>query len=138
MSYRHLPHTADLRIEITANRRAGLFEDATQLIAELVAGTSPVGRTSAKRIEVQGHDTAELLLNYLRELLFFFATEQFVPRELELNELARAKLAGTVHGEPFDPSRHETQPEVKAVTRHQLAAEAIDSGGWRAEIVFDL
>jgi SHS2 domain-containing protein len=40
-------------------------------------------------------------------------------------------------GERFDDTRHEPQPEVKAVTRHQLRVEET-ARGWTAVMVLDL
>jgi SHS2 domain-containing protein len=57
--------------------------------------------------------------------------------EVELGRVTPTSLEATVAGERFDPSRHETQPEVKAVTRHELVVEQTE-GRWRAEVLFDV
>jgi SHS2 domain-containing protein len=137
VSYRYLPHTADIRVEIRAADLTGLFEDACRLLRELFVGPSHVGTEEGHALELETDDSADLLISFLREGLYLFATEAFVPTDLSLRKLTPTSLSGSLKGEQFDPSRHQTQPEVKAVTRHGLVVQASDHG-WRAEIVFDL
>lgn len=142
MTYRFLPHTADVLVAIEAPTFAELFQEATAVARRLLAGESPVAASVARTVSVSGTSLDDLLFEYLRELLYQFNTDRFVPARLELDQLnvtraGPAALAGTVFGEPFDPLRHETQPEVKAVTRHGLRVTDTD-GGFRAEILFDV
>jgi len=46
-------------------------------------------------------------------------------------------LRATARGEPFDPSRHELDMEVKAITYHGLKVER-EADGWLAEVIVDL
>lgn len=141
MTYRFVPHTADIRASIEAPTLRGLLEDLVQVLRELVAGDRPVQSRSSCVIAVQAPDPPELLLALSREILDGFQLNGFVPARLEIDTLteppAAPSLKGRVIGEPFDPVRHETQPEVKAVTRHGLMAEATATG-WRAELLFDV
>jgi SHS2 domain-containing protein len=120
----------------------GIFHEATAVIRMLVAGEAEARAAIARPIHTSGQDLAELLFEYLRELLYLFATETFVPARLQLDglDLSRqgpAALAGRVWGELFDPQRHQTQPEVKAVTRHGLEVQSTEEG-FRARILFDV
>lgn len=137
MPYRFLPHTADIRVALEAPDLATLYRDAVALVRELVVGASPVEPRTARTLAVAGADGAETLLNFLRDLLFAYETEAFVPAALEVAAAEERAVRGTVRGERFDPARHEAEPEVKAVTRHGLTLERTD-GGWRAEVVFDM
>lgn len=137
MTYRFLPHTADLKVEIQAADLPRLFEDACDLVRELLAGESKVRTGIEHRLELVGKDTGDLLFRYLREALYLFATERFIPAHLSVQHVSRTSLTGALQGENFDPARHETQPEVKAVTRHELSATRTGDG-WRALIVFDV
>ena len=142
MTYRFLPHTADALVEIEAATREALLHDAVAAVRELLVGQSAVAVAEARSITLSGTDVADLTFELLRELLYRFATDRFIPTRLELDQLSLARggpaaLAGTVFGEKFDPARHETQPEVKAVTRHGL--QVTETGdGFRAEILFDV
>ncbi len=141
MTYRFVPHTADIRVSIEAPSFRGLLEDLVQVLRELVAGDRPVQPRTGRLIAVQAPDPPELLLALSREILDAFQLDGFVPARLEIDTLAQPpeppSVRGRVVGEPFDPARHETQPEIKAVTRHGLAAEPTPHG-WRAELLFDV
>lgn len=137
MAYRYLPHTADIKVEIQTTDLAELFRDACALIRELAAGDGQVKATVEHRLELDAPDTAELLFRFLREVLYLFATDRFVPAHLSVHQVTPTSVIAALHGEPFDPARHDTQPEVKAVTRHELSVTQIPHG-WRAVVVFDL
>lgn len=142
MARRFLPHTADIMVELQAPTAEALFQEATAVVRSLVAGDSEVGCNLARPLSLGAEDLAELLFGFLRELLYLFSTESFVPARFEpdrvdLTRQGPAALAGTVFGEAFDPARHETQPEIKAVTRHGLEVVATEEG-YRARILFDV
>lgn len=128
MPYRHLPHTADIAIEIVAPDEAGLRAAGIDALRELLVGSSPVQALAERPIEPQGQDVAERLVHFLEEALYLYAAEQFVP--------GRAGPAGVL-GEPFDPARHTAQREVKAVTYHGATVRRGDTG-LSATLVFDV
>ena len=51
-------------------------------------------RSGTKEIQVEGHDLPSLLYNYLDELLFLFATEDHVCRDVRIVEFERTVGAG--------------------------------------------
>ncbi|NIM48139.1 MAG: hypothetical protein GTN78_20670 [Gemmatimonadales bacterium] len=137
MTYRFLPHTADIRVAIEAPSLELLFAEATEVMRQLLAGDSPVESHLRHPVRISTGDTAELLLGYLRELLYRFDTDRFVPARVAFDMATPTQMAGEVSGEKFDPARHQVQPEVKAVTRHGLVVAHKDTG-WHAEVLFDL
>lgn len=137
MTYRFVPHTADIKVAIQGKKMEDLFHDGLALIRELTAGASEVTPTESRQLDLTAPAPDELLLQFLKELVYWFATDAFVPAALEIESLDRDHLRAEVRGEAFDPSRHEAQPEVKAVTRHQLHVDE-EKGRWQAEVVFDL
>ncbi len=137
MTHRFLPHTADIFVELEAGSLSGLFHEATDVIRCLLAGDTAVDRVAVRRISVTASGADELLHHYVRELLAVFQVDTFVPAQLEVHELTHTELRGTVSGETFDGRKHEPQPEVKAVTRHQLKVEQTESI-WRGTMVLDM
>jgi protein archease len=137
VTHRYLPHTADIRVEIEGPTLDALFEDAADVLRELLAGSEPVVEREERRWTATGSDPGELLLSLLQELLYQHATDGFLPARVTVERLGATSATGHVFGEAFDPNRHEPQPEVKAVTRHGLIVEP-GPVGWRAEIVFDV
>jgi SHS2 domain-containing protein len=129
---RLLAHTADLRAELAAPDLAGLHAEAVALVRETLVGSSPVAAREERRFARAGEDEAERFFRFVRELVYLFDAEGFVP--------AAARLEGddaVVAGERFDPLRHVFERQIKALTRHRFRLER-GPDGVRAELVFDL
>eukprot|EP00696_Hemimastix_kukwesjijk_P020237 gnl/Hemi2/9746_TR3391_c0_g1_i1.p1 gnl/Hemi2/9746_TR3391_c0_g1~~gnl/Hemi2/9746_TR3391_c0_g1_i1.p1 ORF type:complete len:157 (-),score=43.42 gnl/Hemi2/9746_TR3391_c0_g1_i1:192-662(-) len=68
--------------------------------------------------DAEGHDMQSLLYAYLEELLFHFSAENFIGKEIHIDELNKEtfKIRMTVRGEQFDLDKHPQGTEVKAIT----------------------
>ena len=127
-SYRFVPHTADVAVELRAPSEIGLYQAGVDALRELLVGTSPVAPAEERPIEPRGVDPTERLIHFLGDVLYLYDTTRFLP--------ARVSPAG-VCGEPLDPRKHDVQREVKAVTYHG-ALVTRDQTGYRATIIFDV
>lgn len=103
----------------------------------LLAGSSPVEPRTERTLRLTAADTSELFLGYLRDLLYECASESVLPSTAAFERLSETELVARIAGEEIDPERHEQQPEVKAVTRHDFVVER-RGRGWYAEVVFDV
>jgi len=137
MTHRFLPHTADVLVELEAATLGSLLQEATDVTRRLLVGRTAVTTSQATAIRLTASGPDELLHHYVRELLAEFQLHGFVPARLDAREVNPTRLDGLVFGEQFDEKKHETQPEVKAVTRHELRVEKTASGWW-ATMVLDL
>ena len=137
MTHRFLPHTADIKVAFETDTLEALFVEATEVMRGLLAGTSPVEPREERLVELECSDAAELFLTYLKELLYQFAAHGFLVAAVEIDRIDEAQLVARVRGEGLDAKRHEHQPEVKAVTRHDFMVEN-RKGRWYAEVVFDV
>lgn len=137
MTYRFLPHTADIRVAFHAADLAGLLQDAVEVSRKLFVGESAVEDRERRQVAIDGGGAEELLLAFLRELLFAYETAGFLPCALTVRSLSPGRLRGELGGERLDPARHEAEPEVKAVTRHEFAVRETERG-WEAEVLFDV
>lgn len=137
MTYRYLPHTADIKVAIEAPSLEALFHDGVTLTRQLLVGASPVESGEQHPVRLEIPDRQELLLAFLRDLLYRYETSGFLPAGLVITRLDTDCLEGQLLGEPFDGTRHAPEPEVKAVTRHGLVVRETDNG-WYAEVVFDV
>ncbi len=137
VTHRFLPHTADIRVAFEAESLDALLAEGLVVLRGLVAGESVVEPRERRAIAVSATDPADLFLAFLRELLYLYATDGFLPAEYEFASVTETSARGTLLGETFDAERHEQQPEVKAVTRHGLVVDRVGDG-WRAEVVFDV
>lgn len=137
MTYRYLPHTADIKVAIEAPTFEAALLDALTLTRQLLVGTSPVESGEQHLVRLEMLDREELLLAFFRDLLYRYETTGFLPADLVVTRLDTGCLEGRLLGEPFDSTRHAPEPEVKAVTRHGLVVREIENG-WYAEVVFDV
>lgn len=137
MAHRFLPHTADIRVAFEAESLDALLAEGLVVLRGLVAGESVVEPRERRAISVGATDPADLFLAFLRELLYLYATDGFLPAGFEFASVTETSVEGTLLGETSDPQRHAHQPEVKAVTRHGLVVERVGDG-WKGEVVFDV
>ena len=86
--------------------------------------------------QVHGEDVEELLHDWLAELLFTFHARRVVLAEFHVR-LGPPELTATARGEPIDPSRHEIDAEVKAITWCGLKVQR-QPDGWLAEVIVDI
>ena len=134
--YREFDHTGDLGIEVTAPTRSELFRRAALALAALLVESSDVDCAEPRTFEITAGDDIDLMHDLLTELLQLFAADGFIWRDATVEERGRT-LRVMLQGESFDPSRHTSRGEIKAVTYHQLTVENV-SNEWRTCIIFDV
>lgn len=135
--YRLLPHTADIRVRIDGRSLRHLFQNAVFTVSDLLFEAKRVRRRLRRRIDVQGDDTALLLVRLLQEVVYLFDAKGFAARRLEILDWKENRLKGLLWGEPFQRGRHGFKTEIKAVTYHGLKIGK-RRGRWFAEIVLDV
>jgi SHS2 domain-containing protein len=129
-------HTADLALvargrtlsELCENAARGLF---TQ-IADLSQERPPGERTE---IRLAAAEQEELLLGWLRELLFLQETEHCVFTDFSVRVEGRYRLVGSAQRGAL--LADEPLTVVKAVTYHDLRIVQVH-GRWEVKVVFDL
>lgn len=130
-------HTADVGLRVYAPDLASLFAEAARgLSALMLADPAAVRPTQRTAFELTTESEADLLLDWLSELLYTFETQRLVFRDFEVS-VRSGRLAASAWGEPFDEARHALGSEVKAVTYHGLELLR-DDDGWKAEVVLDI
>lgn len=137
-----LDHTADVGLDVVAQRPSELFSRAALGMTHLILEGPLPEATAQRRVRVRGIGADGLLRNWLRELLYLHEAEGFAMREVTFHRLEfasgggeeEAALEATVRGgdDPAPPAR-----EIKGVTWHGLRVEERD-GGWYARVIFDV
>ncbi|MHB8907754.1 MAG: archease [Syntrophales bacterium] len=135
--YRLFDHTADLGIEISGGTVEELYAGAALALFDLLTDIGAVRMAQVRTIAVEGDDPADLLVNFLRELLAAWNSTGFLGRECTIRELTSRHLTALLGGEPCDPVRHRINKEIKAVTYHQSSVRRT-AEGWVARVVFDV
>lgn len=136
-SYKLFEHTADLGIEFFADSLEELFISAASGLFDVISGIDQIRPETEFQIEVEGIDQEDLLINWLRELLYLHQVKRMLLCEFHISEINDTRLKGSVRGEPFDAKRHEIKKEIKAATYHGI--EVTESEGrWKARVIFDV
>ena len=136
--YRFLEHTADFRLEIFGTDAADLFIQAAKALTELITDPGSLqGGGQARTVVLSGADWPDLMVNWLRELLYLWEGEQKLICEVTMKVLNPTHLQARVVNEAYDPAKHEIRNEIKAVTYHQIEAGPYKTG-WRARVIFDI
>jgi SHS2 domain-containing protein len=135
--YRVFDHTADLGVEIFAKTKEELYTHAAFSVFDLMADLKDVSPRETRKIAVDGTDPEDLLVNYLREVLYLFNGKRLLLQAFLIDTLNDHHLSGTVEGDFFDPARHHLKREIKAVTYHNLQILETPEG-WRGRVIFDV
>ncbi len=135
--YRQFYHTADLGIEVFGGTAGELFTNAAFAIFDLLTDLNCVELRETRRIEVEGVDRDDLLVNFLRESLYLFNGERWLAKQFTILEFGGNRLVAEAKGELFDPHKHLIKLELKAVTYHQLGIRKTQEG-FTTKVVFDV
>ncbi|MBU2261531.1 MAG: archease, partial [Proteobacteria bacterium] len=104
---------------------------------DLIADATDVRAEEERAVGVDGADEADLLVNFLREVLYAWNGEAFLVKECNIREVAARRLTAVLRGEPYDPARHRIKTEIKAVTYHQASVRRT-AEGWLGRVVLDV
>jgi SHS2 domain-containing protein len=135
--YRTIDHTADLGLHVWGRTPAELFVHAAEGMCALYFRLSAVRPRQRRTIVAAGHDREEVLVDWLRQILYGIEVDRFLPRRFAVVRLEETGLEGEIWGEPYDPARHRWRTGIKAVTYHDLRMVLGGGGVWEVRIIFD-
>lgn len=135
--FRLIDHTADLGMEVFGRDLPALYANAGKALFELLVHGEASLDYQQYNLSIRGEDRADLMVNWLRELLYFWNGRQQIVRQVIIRALSETVLEAEVMATDYDPDCHHILREIKAVTYHRIAVEARKSG-WRASVFFDL
>jgi SHS2 domain-containing protein len=88
-------------------------------------------------IEVSSETAEGLLVKYLNELIFHFDTYNFIGNRIDIIKFTEGSVIARVHGEEFDPRRHEQRLLLKAATYHNVKVGK-SRDRCEVEVIFDI
>lgn len=135
--FEYFDHTADMGMRTQGKDLAELFTSSALGMFNLIVPIDQFKSQDALDVLLEAENVEELLWKWLRELHYLFATQKLVFREFEYKELNEKMVWATCWGEYFDPEKHASEREVKAVTHHGFVVEK-NENGWKAEVIFDI
>ena len=131
------PTTADEGIWARGRTPSELFAALAQGLFARITDLRTVRPVAARSVAAHGADPAELVVDWLGQLLLLQQVEGFLLRDARVRTFGRSprRLTATVRGELFDPARHPRRIEVKAITYHRLQ---VDLRRGRARVILDI
>ena len=135
--YRLIDHTADFGIQVFGKDSEDLFSNAAFALFDLVTDISAVKGVDKKKITVTGFDWPDLMVNWLRELLYLWAGNELVMKSVKIQKVTATEINAFLCYDVYDPGRHVIKNEIKAVTYHQIHVAPCPRG-WEARIIFDV
>lgn len=132
---------ADLAFDASGDSLQELFYGATCAVIEAMAEPTTVGATWRQAIERTDEDPAELLFDWLSDLVYWkdAAGVVFSRSELTLTRQDHGcwNLMGVLYGESVNGSAQTLRADVKGITKH-LYRLSQDGGGWTVRVVLDV
>lgn len=135
--FEYFDHTADMGLRVEAKDLSQLFTDSALGMFNLIVPVEQFKAEDALDVLLEAPNVEELLWKWLRELHYLFSTQKLVCKKFEFKELNEKMVWATCWGEYFDPKKHSSEREVKAVTHHRFSVSR-NGSVWRAEVIFDI
>jgi len=135
--YHLIDHTADFGIHVSGTNSKDLFANAAQALFDVITDIDSLTGQDSCHLEVSGEDWSDLMVNWLREILYLWNGKERLVKSVNITALSANKLSAKVVFDPYDPDRHTVKTEIKAVTYHQIQVKRTPSG-WSARIIFDI
>ncbi len=135
-SWKLLEHTADIRLEVYGATLEDLFINAALGFSNIILPEAELTSQTELEIKLEADSAEELLVNWLRELLFLNQTRKLIMTHAQIIVFTETDLLAKVSFTIIPPDV-ESSFEIKGVTYHGLSIVK-NSQGYSARIVFDI
>ena len=137
--YSYFDHAADVGIDIRGASDRELLENGASALLALILDTERVREDGTRTVSlrVDGIDREDVLVNWLREVLYAAQAEGFAAKAARVTSVGPTFATGALFGEAFDSTRHERREELKGVTHHAVRIEQ-GPDGLHARVVVDV
>ncbi len=135
--YRLMTRQSALAVKVVGNSQADLFANSAFALFDVMTDVDKIEIKEHLPLEVEGVDRDDLMVNWMRELLYLYQGSGYLLREFQVREVKDTLVKADVCGEKIDPDRHEIKKEVAAVAYHQSRMEKTGNQ-WTAQLVFEV
>ena len=135
--YEIIDHTADIGLRVYGNDRTELFRNAARALTDVITDHRSVVATDSLELSVTGFDWPDLMVNWLRELLYLWSGKELLVASVEIEQLSEKRVEAVATVEAYRPEQHRIRNEIKAVTYHQIDVSK-SLTGWEAKIILDV
>ncbi len=136
-SYELFDHTADMGIRVRAATLPDLLAPAGEALYDVIGDVKAGGDSEPVSINLIGEEPAELLRDYLAEVLTIFDRDARVVTSVDVATFTNDHLTATLQTAILDDRRSALHREVKAITYHELDVRSIP-GGFEASLIVDI
>ena len=130
-------HTADIGIRAWGSELAQVFEEIAKALFSVVVELNTVSARQKMEVTLRADSDGNLLLAWLKELLFIFETKHLLFSNFKILNLKSGVLTAEISGEPVNPAKHLLGREVKAITLHQFKLIR-EKSRYLAEVILDI
>lgn len=130
-------HASDLTMRIIGKTEADLLTNSAFALFDLMTDLEKVRALEPLPVEAEGIDQDDLIVNWMRELLYVFQVSGYLLREFKVQEIKDNHVRAEVRGEKFNPDAHEIRQELRSVLYEQCRMEKTGSQ-WTARVTFEI
>ncbi len=136
-SYRTLNRSSELAVKVFGRTQAELLANSAFALFDIMTDIEKVEVRDHLPLEVEGTDRDDLMVNWMRELLYLYQGSGYLLKEFQIREVKETYVHAQVSGEKFDPDRHEVQREIRSVLYDQ--SRMVKTGDqWTAQVILEL
>ncbi len=135
--YRTVNRPSELLVKVSGKTQAELFANSAFALFDLMTDVEKIKLEENLPLEVEGVDRDDLMVNWMRELLYLFQGSGYLLREFQVHEVKEDYVRGEVGGEKYDPDRHEIQRDIRSIAFQQSRIEKTGDQ-WIAQVIFEL
>jgi SHS2 domain-containing protein len=133
-------HVADVVVVAYGDSLEEAFENAALALFEVMTDTTTVEPSREDVFEVEGFDELSLLYSWIETFIVAFDVDLKLYSTFKIEKIEKTrngfKLRGKAWGETFNPAKHPSRSEVKAVTYHEM--EILRKKGIQLRFILDL
>lgn len=128
---------SELAVRVVGNSQADLFANSAFALFDVMTDLEKIEVKERLPLEVEGADCDDLMVNWMRELLYLYQGSGYLLKEFQIREVKDTLVKADVCGEKIDPDRHDMKKEVTAVAYHQSRMEKTGNQ-WTAQLIFEV
>lgn len=136
-SFELFDHTADMGVRVRADTLPALLKPAIDGLYTCIGTLVPGDDAGNATFRMTDGDPADLLRDFLAELLHRFERDGHIAVELNDVTFDETRLSATAQLRLANEDRSTYHREVKAVTYHELAIRPVP-GGFEATFIVDI
>ncbi|HWX78329.1 MAG TPA: archease [Candidatus Acidoferrales bacterium] len=136
-NYRLTTRQSELAVRVIGNSQADLFANSAFALFDVMTDVDKIEIKEELPLEVEGMDRDDLLVNWMRELLYLYQGSGYMLKEFRIHDVKDTVVKAAVCGEKIDPDRHEIRKEISAVAYNQGRMQKTGNQ-WTAQLIFEI